>query len=86
MRRTGLSSADTITGSSIEPPVATSRIARASWSPSAIRSFKQVRVAGGALGEQRDGVLGVVVLAEDHDTGAGMTLADLLAGVDALRM
>ena len=38
---TGFTRAFTTTGSSIEPPVATSRMARASWSPSATRSFNR---------------------------------------------
>ena len=38
---TGRTSASTIVGSSTEPPVATSRTARASWSPSAIRSLSR---------------------------------------------
>ena len=38
---TGRTSAPTMAGSSIEPPVATSRMARASWSPSAMRSFNR---------------------------------------------
>ena len=46
--------------------------------------LEQVGVAGGAVGQQRHGVLGVVVLGEDHDAGAGGALADLLGGVDAL--
>ena len=45
--------------------------------------LQQVGVAGGALRQQRDRVVGIVVLAEDHDAGAGMALADQLAGVDA---
>ena len=46
--------------------------------------LQQVAVAGRALGQQRDGVLRVVVLREDHDAGAGMALAHLLGRVDAL--
>ncbi len=46
--------------------------------------LQEVGVPGGAFGEQRHRVVGVVVLAEDDDAGAGVTLADLLAGVDAL--
>ena len=34
--------------------------------------LQQVGVAGGALAEQGHGVLGVVVLGEDHDAGAGV--------------
>ena len=48
--------------------------------------LQQVGVAGRALGQQRDGVVGVVVLGEDHDAGARVALADLLAGVDALTL
>ena len=47
--------------------------------------FQQVRVAGRALVEQRDGVLRVVELGQDDDAGAGVTLADLCGRVDALR-
>ena len=46
--------------------------------------LEQVGVTGGAFGQQGDRVVGVVVLAEDHDAGAGMALADQLAGLDAL--
>jgi hypothetical protein len=46
--------------------------------------LEQVRVAGGAVGEQRDRVLGIVVLREHDHAGAGMALAELLRGVDAL--
>ena len=46
--------------------------------------LQQVGVPGGTLGEQRHRVVGVVVLAEDDDAGAGVALADLLARVDAL--
>ena len=48
--------------------------------------LEQVGVAGGALRQQRHGVVGVVVLAEDDDAGARMDLADLLDGVDALTL
>ena len=48
--------------------------------------LQQVGVPGRALRQQRHGVLGVVVLAEDHDAGARMDLADLLDGVDALAL
>ena len=48
--------------------------------------LQQVAVAGGALGQQRDRVLGIVVLGEDHDAGAGVALADLLGRVDALAL
>lgn len=37
----GVTIASTILGSSIEPPPATSRMARASWSPSATRSLSR---------------------------------------------
>ena len=47
--------------------------------------LEEVRVAGRAVGEQRDRVLGVVVLREDDDAGAGVALAELLGRVDALR-
>ena len=46
--------------------------------------LQQVGVPGRALGQERDGVVGVVVLREDDDAGAGVALADLLAAVDAL--
>ena len=46
--------------------------------------LQQVAVAGRALGQQRDGVLGIVVLREDDDAGPGMALAHLLGGVDPL--
>ena len=48
--------------------------------------LQQVGVAGRAVGEERDGVLGVVVLAQDHDAGAGLALSDLLGRVDALAL
>ncbi len=44
--------------------------------------LEQIGVAGGALGQQRHRVLRIVELAEDHDTGPGVALADLLGGVD----
>ena len=46
--------------------------------------LEQVGVAGGAVGEERDRVLGVVELREHDDPGAGVALADLLRRVDAL--
>jgi hypothetical protein len=46
--------------------------------------LQQVGVAGGALRQERDGVVRIVVLREDDHAGAGVALADLLAGVDAL--
>ena len=48
--------------------------------------LQQVGVARGAFREQGDGVVGIVVLAEDHDARARMALADPLAGVDALAL
>ncbi len=48
--------------------------------------LEQVGVAGRALAEQRHRVLGVVVLREHHDPGAGVPLAQLLGGVDALAL
>ena len=48
--------------------------------------LQQVRVAGRAVGEERHGVLGVVVLAQDHDAGARLALPDLLGRVDALAL
>ena len=66
--------------------MATARTASASWSPSATPVLQQVGVAGGALAQQRDGVLGVVVLGEDHHAGAGVALAQLLGRVDALAL
>ena len=71
-------------GSSALPPVATARMASTSWSPCGDVVLQEVPVAGRALGQQRDGVLGVVVLREDHDAGARMPLAHLLGRVDAL--
>ena len=47
--------------------------------------LEQVRVARGAVGEQRDRVLGIVVLREHDHAGARVALAQLLGGVDALR-
>ena len=47
--------------------------------------LQEVRVAGGAVGEQRDRVFGIVVLRQHDDAGAGMALAELLRRVDALR-
>ena len=46
--------------------------------------FQQVAVAGRTLGQQRDRVLGLLVLRQHHDPGAGMALAHLPGGVDAL--
>ena len=46
--------------------------------------LEQVAVAGRALGQQRDGVLGVLVLGQDHDPGPRVPLAQLLRRVDAL--
>ena len=46
--------------------------------------LQEVAVAGRALGQQRDGVFGVVVLGEDDDAGPRMPLAHLLGRVDAL--
>ena len=46
--------------------------------------LQEVRVPGRAVGEERDRVLGVVVLREHDDAGAGVALAQLLGGVDAL--
>ena len=46
--------------------------------------LQEVGVAGGAVGEQRDRVVGVVVLREHDHAGAGVTLAELLGRVDAL--
>lgn len=46
--------------------------------------LQQVGVPGRAFREQGDGVLGVVVLRQDHDPGAGVAFADLLGPLDAL--
>ena len=81
---TGRTSASTIFGSSSEPPVATSRTARDELVALGDAVLQQVGVAGRAVGEQRDRVLGVVVLREDDDAGAGVALAQLLGRVDAL--
>ena len=83
---TGRTRASTITGSRSVPPVATARMASAELVALGQAVLQQVGVAGRAVGEQRDGVLGVVVLAEDHDAGAGLALADLLGRVDALAL
>ena len=48
--------------------------------------LQEVRVPGGAVGEQRDRVLGIVVLREHDDAGAGMPFAELLRGVDPLAL
>ena len=45
--------------------------------------LQEVAVARRTLGEQRHGVLGVVVLRQDHDAGTRVTLAHLLGRVDA---
>ena len=45
--------------------------------------LQQVRTPRRALVEQRDGVLGVVELRQDHDAGPGVPLADLVGGLDA---
>ena len=47
--------------------------------------LEEVGVAGGAVGEQRDRVLGVVVLRQHDHAGARVPLAQLLGRVDALR-
>ncbi len=46
--------------------------------------LQEIAVAGRTLGEQRHGVLGVVVLREDHDAGTGVALAHLFGRVDPL--
>jgi hypothetical protein len=46
--------------------------------------LEEVREARGAVGEQRDGVLRLVVLREDHGAGPRQPPADLLGGLDAL--
>ena len=46
--------------------------------------LEEVGVAGGAVGQQRDRVLRVVVLRQHDDAGAGVALAELLGRVDAL--
>ena len=46
--------------------------------------LQQVAVARRTLGQQRDRVLGVLVLGEHHDPGPGVALAHLTGGVDAL--
>jgi hypothetical protein len=48
--------------------------------------LEEVGVARRALGEEGDGVLGVFVLGEDDDTGAGVALAELLGRVDPLSL
>ena len=46
--------------------------------------LQQVGVTGRPLGQQRDGVLGVVELGKHHDAGPRVALADLVRGLDAL--
>src|ERR1700683_460015 len=46
--------------------------------------FQQVAVASRTFRQQRDRVLGLLVLGQHHDPGAGMALAHLPGGVDAL--
>ncbi len=46
--------------------------------------LQQVRVTGRALGQQRDRVLGLVVLREHDDAGAGIAQANELRGFDSL--
>ena len=46
--------------------------------------LEEVGVAGGAVAEQGDGVVGVVVLRQHDHAGAGVALAELLGRVDAL--
>ena len=48
--------------------------------------LQQVGVPGGAVGEERDRVFGIVVLRQDDHTGSGMALAQLLGRVDALAL
>ena len=48
--------------------------------------LEQVGVAGGAVTEQRDGVVGVVVLRQHDHAGAGVALAQRLGRVDALAL
>ena len=82
--RAGATSASTIAGSSMLPPVATSRTARHELVAVADAVLQQVRVPGGAVGQQRDRVLGLVVLREHDDAGAGVALAHELGRLDAL--
>ena len=48
--------------------------------------LEQVGAPGGPLAEQGDGVLGVVELRQDHDPGAGMSLAHEPSGIDPLAL
>ena len=48
--------------------------------------LQEVPVPGRPLAQQRHGVVGVVVLRQHDHAGAGMALADLLGGVDALAL
>ena len=48
--------------------------------------LEQVRVPGGAVAQQGDGVVGVVVLREHHHAGARVALAQRLGRVDALAL
>lgn len=48
--------------------------------------FQEVGVAGGAVSEERHGILRVVVLREDDYAGAGVSFAELLGRVDPLAL
>ena len=48
--------------------------------------LQQVGISGGAFRQQRDRIVGVVVLAEDDDARAGMAFADELARLNAFSM
>ena len=79
---TGRVSAATIVESSTDPPVATSRTA------GELISFghpilEEIGVAGGLFLEQGDRILGIAVLGQDHDAGAGMALRHPMGGLDA---
>ena len=45
--------------------------------------LEQIGIAFRSLAEQRDGIVGVVVLGEHHHPGPRVTLAHLLGGVNA---
>ena len=80
----GRRSASTIAGSSAFPPRGDRPDRIDQLIPLGDVILQEVPVAGRALGQQGHGVLRIVVLGEDHDTGPRMPLAHLLGRVDAL--
>ena len=79
----GRSSASTMVGSRAVPPLATLRIASASWLALGHSVLEEVAIARRTLGKQGDCVLGIVVLGEHDDAGAWMALANFLGSVNA---